>query len=333
MVCFRGSISDERPARSIVRFCAVVLLCMTGLAQAQQFPTKPLRIVVGFASGTTVDVLGRLLGPKLAEAFQQQVIVENITGASSTIAAANVARATADGHTLMLTSTALVTSPSLFRKLSFDLDKDFAPVALLAYVHNVLVIRADSPARDIPGLIALIRAQPGKYSYASSGTGSAGHLATELFKAMAKVELLEVPYKANTQALTDVISGEVLVFFPSLPSALPLIQAGRLRGLALSGRERSAAAPDIPAMAESLPGYEASAQFGVIVPAGTPRNAIVALNREFLKALQLPDVRKSMAGQGLEPASSTPEEFGRQMQEGRQKWERLIRQLGIKPQD
>ena len=333
MVCVNIHVRLESLVRAMARLGLAALLCATGLAHAQQFPSKPLRIVVGFASGTTVDVLGRLLGPKLAEAFQQQVIVENITGASSTIAAGNLARAPADGHTLMLTSTALVTSPSLFRKLAFDLDKDFAPVALLAYVHNVLVIRADSPARDIAGLIALSRAQPGKYSYASSGTGSAGHLATELFKAMAKVELLEVPYKANTQALTDVVSGEVLVFYPSLPSALPLIQAGRLRGLAVSGRARSAAAPDIPAMAESLPGYEASAQFGVIVPAGTPRNAIVALNREFLKSLQMPDVRKSMAGQGLEPASSTPEEFGRQMQEGRQKWERLIRQLGIKPQD
>lgn len=302
------------------------------LAQQQQYPTKPIRLVAGFASGTTVDVLGRLLGPKLSETLKQQVYVENITGASSTIAAAAVARAPADGSTLLLTSTALVTSPSLFKSLPYDLDRDFAPVTLLAYVHNVMVTGAASPAKDVNSLIALLKANPGKYNYASVGVGSAGHLAHALFQSMAKVEMHEVQYKANSQVFIDLMRGDVLLFFPSLPSALPLIQSGKLRGLAISGRKRSPAAPDVPAMAEYLPGFEASAQFGVLAPAGTPAGAIAILNREFQRALRLPDIQKAMAAQGLEPAGSTPEEFGVLMREGRQKWERLIKQLNIPPQ-
>lgn len=308
---------------------AIVGLFLSLPAVAQQYPTKPIRIVAGFASGTTVDVLGRLLGPKLADALKQQVYVENITGASSTIAAANVARSPADGSSLLFTSTALVTSPSLFKSLPYDLDKDFAPVTLLAYVHNVMVIAATSPVKDINGLISLLKVQPGKYNYASAGTGSAGHLAAALFQFMAKVDMQEVQYKANSQGFIDVMRGEALVFFPSLPSALPLVQGGKLRGLAVSGRERSAAAPDIPAMAEYLPGFEASAQFGVLVPAGTPANAIAILNREFHRALRLPDIQKALAAQGLEPATSTPEEFGALIREGRQKWDRLIKQLNL----
>jgi tripartite-type tricarboxylate transporter receptor subunit TctC len=301
-------------------------------AVAQQYPNKPIRLVAGFASGTTVDVLGRLLAPKLADALKQQVYVENITGASSTIAAANVARSPADGSSLLLTSTALVTSPSLFKSLPYDLERDFAPVTLLAFVHNMMVTGATSPVKDINDLISLLKAHPGKYNYASSGTGSAGHLATELFQHMAKVDVRAVQYKANSQGFIDVMRGEVLLFFPSLPSALPLVQGGKLRGLAVSGRERSAAAPDIPAMAEYLPGFEASAQFGVLVPTGTPASAVAILNREFERALRLPDIKKAMAAQGLEIASSTPEEFGMLMREGRQKWERLIRQLNLPPQ-
>ncbi len=325
-----------RPSRTELRrwlaaLCIPALLC-PAVAVAQQFPTKPLRLVVGFASGTTVDVLGRLFAPKLADAFKQQAYVENITGASSTIAAAAVARAPADGHTLLFTSSGLITSPSLFKSLPFDLDKDFASVTLLAYVHNVMVVKADSQAKDIPSLIALLRAQPGKFNYASAGTGTAGHLAVELFKFMSKTQLQEIQYKANSQAFIDVMSGEVQLFYPSLPSALPQVQGGKLRALAVSGKERSVAAPDIPAMAEYLPGYEASAQFGVLVPAGSPQNSITALNREFQRALQMPDIRKSMAGQGLEPAGSTPEEFGKLTQEARQKWDRLIKQLNIPPQ-
>lgn len=318
-----------------LRITAILMLGYSGatLSQSQPFPARPLRLVVGFASGTTVDVLGRLFAPKLADSLKQQAYVENITGASSTIAAAAVARAPADGHTMLFTSSGLITSPSLFRNLPFDLDRDFAPVTLLAFVHNVMVVKADSPARDIPGLIALLKARPGKFNYASAGTGTAGHLAVELFKFMSKTEIQEVQYKANAQAFIDVMGGEVLLFYPSLPSALPQVQGGKLRALAVSGRERSAAAPDIPAMAEYLPGYEASAQFGVLVPAGSPRVSVAALNREFNRALQLPDIRKSMAGQGLEPAGSTPEEFGKLTQEGRQKWDRLIRQLNIPPQD
>lgn len=293
------------------------------------FPVKPVRLVVGFTPGTTVDILARLLGQKLSEQWGQQVIVENQPGASATIAAANVARASGDGYTLHFAATSFVVSSSMYRKLPYDVQKDFAPVTLVAFVPNVLVVHPTLPVKDMRGLIALAKSRPGQLSYASSGKGSASHLNTELLKAMAKVDILEIPYKSSAQALSDVMSGEVLLNYPSLPAALPQIRSGRVKALAVSGAKRSQAAPEIPAMSEFLPGYEASGWYGVIAPGTTPAQLVSRLNADIVRALKQEDLRQKMSSQGAEVRGTTPEEFAQYMREGREKWDRLIRQLNI----
>jgi tripartite-type tricarboxylate transporter receptor subunit TctC len=311
---------------------AAAALLAAAAAAAQDYPVKPVRMVVGFTPGTTVDILARLLGQKLGEGWGQQVIVENVPGASSTIAAGNVARAAGDGYTLFFASTSVVVSPSLYKKVPYDPARDFAPVTLVATVPNVLVVHPTLPVKDIRGLIALARARPGQLNYASSGKGSASHLNTELFKAMAKVDIVEIPYKSSGQALTDVMSGEVLLNYPSLAAALPHIRAGRVKALAVSGASRSAAAPEIPAMAEFLPGYEASGWYGILAPASTPAPLVGRLNRDVVQALRAPDLREKMVQQGAEIAGGSPEAFAQYMREARDKWDRLIRQLGIPAQ-
>ena len=300
-----------------------------GKGAAQVYPVKPVRLVVGFTPGTTVDILARLLGQKLSEQWNQQVVIENQPGASATIAAAGVARAAGDGHTLHFASTSFIVSPSMFRKLPYDVQKDFAPVTLVAFVPNVLVVHPSLPVKDMRGLINLAKARPGQLSYASSGKGSASHLNTELFKAMAKLDILEIPYKSSGQALTDVMSGQVLLNFPSLAAVLPHVRAGRVKALAVSGAKRSQAAPEIPAMSEFLPGYEASGWYGIVAPASTPAQLVARMNADVLRALKQDDLRQKMSSQGAEIAGTTPEEFARYMREGREKWDRLIRELKI----
>lgn len=308
--------------------CAVAL---TASAQVppQSYPSKPVRLVVGFTPGTTVDILARLLGQKLAEQWGHQVNVENQPGASSTIAAGNVARASADGYTLLFASTGMIVSQSMYRNLPYDTLKDFTPVSLVARVPNVLVVHPALPVKDIPDLIKLARSRPGQLNYASSGKGSASHLNTELFKAMAKLDITEIPYKSSAQALTDVMSGEVLLNYPSLAAVMPHIRAGRVKPLAVNGAQRSPAAPDIPAMAEFLPGYEGSSWYGIVVPRNTPAELVARLNGDIVRALKQDDLRQRMASQGAEVVGSSPEQFASEMREGRDRWDGLIRQLKI----
>ena len=319
-------------ARAFAMLTVPALLAGASVAAAQEFPTRPVRIVVGFTAGTAVDVFGRIIGQKLTEMWGQQVIVENIVGASSIVAAQNVARSQPDGHSMLFTSTALVVSPSLFKKLPYDLDRDFAPVTLLAEMSNALLMHPALPVRDVKGLIALARSRPGQLHYASAGTGSAGHLGMELMKSMAKLEIVEVPYKSSAQALSDTMSGEIALFYPSLPTGMPHIRSGRLKALAVSGAKRSQVVPDIPSMAEFLPGYEASAWYGVLVPAATPPQVIAKINRDMLRALQITDTRQKMEAQGADIVGTSPEVFSKYMRDGREKWDKLIKQLGIPPQ-
>ncbi len=304
-----------------------MLVPASGLAQ--DFPAKPVRMVVGFTPGTTVDILGRLLAQRLGERWGQQVVVENIPGASSTIAAAAVARAPGDGHTMMFASTGVIISQSMYMKLPYDVTRDFAPVTLVALVPNVLVVHPVLPVRNVRDLIKLAASRPGALSYSHSGKGSASHLNTELFKAMAKVDIAEIPYKSSTQALTDVMSGDVLLNYPSLAAVLPHVRSGRVKALAVSGAKRSAALPDVPAMAEFLPGYEASGWYGVLVPASTPAPLVSRLHKEIASVLAVPEVGEKMSAQGAEVMGSTPEAFARFMREGRDKWDTLIRKLNI----
>lgn len=304
-----------------------LLLPASGLAQ--DFPAKPVRMVVGFTPGTTVDILGRLLAQRLGERWGQQVVVENIPGASSTIAAAAVARAPGDGHTMMFASTGVIISQSMFKKLPYDVTRDFAPVTLVAMVPNVLVVHPALPVRDVRDLIKLATSRPGELSYSHSGKGSASHLNTELFKAMAKVDIAEIPYKSSAQALTDVMGGDVLLNYPSLAAVLPHVRSGRVKALAVSGAKRSAALPDVPAMAEFLPGYEASGWYGVLLPAGTPAALVSRIHKDIVAVLESKDVAEKMSAQGAEVMGSSSEDFARFMREGRDKWDTLIRKLNI----
>jgi tripartite-type tricarboxylate transporter receptor subunit TctC len=308
---------------------AIALGVAFGATAQTPFPQKPVRLVVGFTPGTTVDILARMLGQKLTEQWGQQVIVDNQPGAASTLAAANVARASGDGHTLFFAATSFIVSPSMYRKLPYDVHKDFAPVTLVALVPNVLVVHPSLPVKDVRGLIALAKSKPGQLNYASSGKGSASHLNTELFKAMAQLDIQEIPYKSSAQALSDVMTGEVLLNYPSLAAALPHIKSGRVKALAVSGGKRSRAAPDVPAMAEFLPGYEASAWYGIVAPASTPRELVARINGDIVRALRQDDLRHRMGSQGAEVGGTTQEEFAKYMRDGREKWDRLIRQLKI----
>lgn len=296
---------------------------------AQNYPAKPVRMIIGFTPGTTVDILGRLLAQKLGEAWGQRVVADNLPGASSTIAAAAVARAPADGHTMMFASTGFIVSESLYKKLPYDGIRDFEPVTLVATVPNVLVVHPTLPVKDIRELIALAKARPGELNYAHSGLGSASHLNTELFKAMARVDIVPVSYKSSGQALVDVMSGEVLLNYPSLAAVLPHVKARRVKPLAVSGAKRSQALPAVPAMAEYLPGYEASGWYGVIVPARTPAAIVTRLNQDIVRILKTPDVNELMTRQGAEVVGSTPAEFSEIMREGRRKWAKLIQDLKI----
>lgn len=298
-------------------------------AAAQNYPTKPVRLIIGFTPGTTVDILGRMLAQRLGETWGQRVVAENMPGASSTIAAATVARAPADGYTMMFASTAFIVSQSLYKSLPYDGVRDFEPITLVAMVPNLMVVHPTLPVKDIRGLIELAKARPGDLNYAHSGLGSASHLNTELFKAMAKVNIQPIPYKSSGQALVDVMSGEVLLNYPSLAAAIPHVQAGRVKPLAVSGAKRSQALPKVPAMAEYLPGYEASGWYGVIVPAKTPANLVTRLNQDIVRILNIPDVREKMTRQGAEVVGSTPQEFSQYMRDGRQKWARLIQELNV----
>ncbi len=327
---YAGCLPSVAPAGLVACTLAISLTLLPPvLANAQTFPSKPVRMVVGFTPGTTVDILGRLLAQRLSERWGQQVVVENIPGASSTIAAAAVARAPGDGHTIMFASTGVIISQSMFKKLAYDVTRDFAPVSLVAMVPNVLVVHPALPVRNIRDLIKLASARPGELSYSHSGKGSASHLNTELFKAMAKVDIAEIPYKSSGQALTDVMGGDVLLNYPSMAAVLPHIRSGRVKPLAVSGAKRSAALPDVPAMAEFLPGYEASGWYGILVPISTPADLVSRLSKEIVSVVNNAEVREKMSSQGAEVMGSTPEVFAKFMREGRDKWDDLIRQLKI----
>jgi len=301
-------------------------------AGAQAYPTKPVRVVIGFTSGTTNDIVGRIMAAKLGEFLGQSFVVENVVGVSGTLAGAAVARAAPDGHTLMLAGTALIVSPFLYQMLAFDPIRDFAPISLIASVPNVLVVNPSLPARTLKELISLARSQPGKLDYANSAKGGSGHLSMELLKSMARLDIVEVPYKSSSQALTDVVSGQVAMNFPSLAAAFPHIRSGRVRPLAMSGAARSPAVPDVPTVAEAggLPGYEANAWFGVVAPAATRPEIITRLGAELVRALGQSDTRDRLAAQGAEVVGSTPAEFAEAIRAGSDKWGRLIRQLGLR---
>jgi tripartite-type tricarboxylate transporter receptor subunit TctC len=311
----------------------VLGLILTATAHAQTFPTKPLRLIVPFAPGGGTDIIGRAIAPHLGQALGQQVIVDNRPGAGTIIGAELAARSPADGHTLFMgINGTMAINPSMYRKLPYDPVKDFAPVGMLGVGPNVLVVHPSLPVRSVKDLIAVAKAHPGKLSFASSGTGGAPHLAGELLKSSARIDMTHIPYKGAGPATVDLVAGHVQVMFAGLGAAIPHIRSGKLRGVAVASAKRSASIPELPTIADTLPGFEASTWFALFVPAGTPKEAIARLNAEVNKVMARRDVQQQLLSQGYETSTSTPEQLAAQLKQDIPRWAAVVRGAGIQPE-
>lgn len=314
-------------------FAALLVLLMTQPASAQSnYPNRPVKILVGFTPGTAPDLSARILADRFSEVWGTPFVVENVQGAGSNIATERVAKAAADGTTLLMGgNSALVINPSLFEKLSFDPVKDFAPISQVFIAANVLAVPPEVPAKTVAELVALAKAQPGKLSYGHAGVGTSQHLGAELFKYMANVDVASVPYRGTTALMPDLLSGRIAMSFANIVNVLPLAKEGKLRALAITSIKRSALAPDLPTMAESgFPGFEAVPWFGLLAPSGTPKDIIDKLHSETVKALALPDVRKKFDELGLEPVGNTPAEFAAVIKKETPEWAKVIKDASIK---
>jgi tripartite-type tricarboxylate transporter receptor subunit TctC len=305
-----------------------------GVAHAQQdFPNKPIRMIVGVAPGGATDILARAIGTRLAETFKQQVVVENRPGANHIIGGEITARSPKDGHTIQMIPEGFVINASMYAKLPFDPLKDFSPIALVANVPNILVVHPSLPARSVKQFIALARARPGQLSFGSSSVGSPSHMSGELFKSMAKLDYVHVPYKGQSLALVDLMGGQIQFLFPSIPSSVAHIRSRKLVPLGVTTALRAGALPEVPTIAEAgMPGYEVSGWYGVAGPAGIPQPTVARLNKEINAILQVPDTRKLLSGQGADPRTGTPEDFAAAMASDLQKWAKVVAAAGIKVQ-
>ena len=314
----------------------VVVVAVLGLdasaALAQGYPAKPIRVIAAFPPGSVSEILGRVVGQKLTEAWGQPVVVETRPGAGGTIAADAVAKAAADGYTLLMGSSAeLTVGPNLYSKLSYDPLKHFAPVILVAVVPNLLVVHPSVPATTVKELVAVAKSKPGQLNFASSGNGTTGHLAGEMLKALAGIDMVHIAYKGSPPALTDTLAGQTSLMFGPIVTALPHTRAGKLRALAVSSPRRSSAAPEVPTMVEAgFPDFEASIYFGISAPAGTPREIVARLNAEIGKALGVPEVRQTLLRQGAEPLGGTPEAYAAHIKAEIAKWARVVKISGAR---
>jgi tripartite-type tricarboxylate transporter receptor subunit TctC len=298
----------------------------TSLSLAQEYPTKPVRIIIGFPPGGATDLVARLMAPKYAQALKQQFIVDNRPGANGTIGTDLAAKAPPDGHTIHLATVgSLVLSPAT-TKVPYDPLKDFAPISQTVSLQNIFIVHPTLPVKTLKELIALAKKKPGAFNYASSGLASPGHLAGELFKTMAGVDMVHVPYKGGGPALTDLIAGHVEIFVAVISTAVPSVKAGKARALAVTGGKRAAALPDVPTVAEAaLKGYEATNWYGMVAPAGTPQPVIDRLNKETVAVLNMPDVRKTLLDSGIDPVSSSPQQFSSYIRSETDKWVKVIK--------
>ena len=292
---------------------------------AQNYPTKPVRLILGFPPGGGVDIVARQITSKLGEQLGQSVVIDNRPGAAANIALDLLAHAVPDGYSLMLTTPTLTVNPSLYKNLAYDPINDFAPVSLVASTVYVLVVHPSLPVRSVKQLIALARARPRELSYSSGGNGSAAHLAGEMFKSMAKVDILHVPYKGIAPALVALLNGEAQLTFGTLPSTLPLVRNGKLRPLAVTGSRRTKFVPDLPTISEAgVPDYATTAWYGVIAPAKTPKAIVDRLNSELAKVLKAEEIEKRFAKQNIEVLTSTPEQFGEFIKAELAKWRDVV---------
>jgi len=300
--------------------------------QAQGYPVKPIRFVVPFAPAGIADMLGRSIGQKLTESWRQQVVVENRGGAGGNIGMDFVAKSAPDGYTLALGNLGtLAINPSLYRNIPFDSVKDFVPIALVAGTPLLLVVHPSVPVKSVKELIAFVRARPGQLNYASAGTGGPTHLAGELFRSMTGTDIVHIPYRGNIAALTDVVAGEAHMMFTNLLTPLPFIKSGRLHALAVTSRKRQPAMPDMPTIAEAgVPGFDVSGWYGVVAPAGTPREIIAKLNGEIVRIMQQRDIHEKFVRQGIEIFTSTPEQFAAHIRAELARWGEVVRKSGAR---
>jgi tripartite-type tricarboxylate transporter receptor subunit TctC len=317
-----------------MRTAVLIALAMSAAqscpALAQTFPSKSIRIVVPFTPGGPNDILARLIGQRYTLAWGQQTIVDNRPGGGTVIGSDLVAKSAADGYTLLMVSTSHAANPSLMPKLPFDTLKDFTSVGQAVSSPNVLVVHPSIPVRTTRDLIAIAKARPGQITFASGGSGAATHLAGELLKIMSGVDMTHVPYKGAGPATIDLISGQVTWMFGTILPTLPHVRAGKLRALAVSGKQRAAVLPEVPTVAEHVPGFEASSWYGVFAPAGTSMEIIMKLNQEMARALTPPDVRQRLAAEGTEVVAGNPDDFTTLFRTEVAKWARVIKQSGIR---
>jgi tripartite-type tricarboxylate transporter receptor subunit TctC len=320
--------------KSILHVMAALMVVLAADRAAAQtdYPNRQIRIIVGFTAGTAPDVAARILATRFAETWNVPVTVEDITGAGSNIATDRVAKATPDGYTLLMGGNpSLVINPSLYDKLPFDPVKDFAPISQVFVAANLLVVHPDVPAKTLPELVALARAQPGKLTYGHAGIGTSQHLAGELFKYMAHIDVTPVAYRGSTAVLPDILAGRLTMFFGNIVNVLPQVREGKLRAFAITSLKRSALAPDLPTMDESgYPGFEAVPWFGLLAPAGTPPAIIDKLHDETVKILAIPEVHKTMEQQGLDVIGNSPAEFAAAIKTETPQWAKVIKDAGIK---
>jgi tripartite-type tricarboxylate transporter receptor subunit TctC len=314
-----------------------VIFTASGGALAQgvvtSFPSKSITIVIPATPGGAIDLTARVIGPKLTDAWGKPVVVENKAGATGIIGTEFIAKATPDGQTLVLVASSHAINPSMFKKLPYDTMKSFEPVVLTHVLPLMLVVHPSLPVKNVQELIAYAKANPGKLSFASSGPGGAPHMSGELFKSMAGLDMIHVPYKGSTAAHSDLLAGRVSLMFDTVSAISPHVKSGALRALAVTTAKRSAAMPDVPTMAEAgMKGYETSTWGGVLAPAGTPKDVVAKLNGEINKALAAPDVRQRMLDAGIEPAGGTPQQFTTFIQSEMAKWAKVAKTAGIEPE-
>lgn len=319
----------KRVLQRITVALAAMASLSAGTSFAQQYPAKPIRLIVPFAPGGPADIQARLIGPKLTQAWGQPVIVENRPGGNTIIATELTARADPDGHLVQIISAGFAINVSLYAKLPYDSVRDFTPVTQLTSGPAIVVVHPSLPARSVKELVALARARPGQLTYGSAGLPS--QLAVELFKVITGTDMVHVPYKGAAPAMVDLIAGHVQVSFPTISGGLPHAQAGRLRALATTGAKRSLATPDLPTMIEAgVPGYVAVNWFGTVVPAKTPAAVVARLSQEIARVLRLPEVGERLLSQGMEPMSNAPEEFAAYIKSEMTKWAKVVKASGAK---
>ena len=314
-----------------IQYSAWLALAFVASAAAQDYPNRPIRMLVGFVPGGTVDIVARLVAPKLAQSMNVGVVVDNRPGAGANIAVEQVAKAPPDGYTLFMANPALAISASVYRKLAYDAERDLVPIGLVANSCHLLIVHPSLPVRSITDLITLAKARPGQLNFSSGGTGNSDHLPGEMLKAMAGIDMVHIPYKGGAPAAADVVAGQVSMYFSGIAVGLPLAKAGRVRGLAVTTKTRASIAPEYPTMDESgVPGFETALWTALFAPANTPRPIILKLNAEIMKALDSADLKERLAAIGAEPFGSTPEKAGSYLHGEIEKYGRVARAINLK---